>query len=85
MVYRVFNVIWMTYFCVLKCNGNHPTVDNVRAINQAPKPICVKELYLGLVNYYGMFSPNFQPFLGNYVHCYLKTYHLNGPESVMKQ
>ena len=39
--------------------GIHPTVEKVQAINQAPKPTCVKDLrsYLGLVNYYGKFSP----------------------------
>ena len=40
--------------------GIHPAVEKVRAIKEAPKPTCVKELrsYLGLVNYYGKFSPN---------------------------
>ena len=40
--------------------GIHPPVEKVRAIKEAPKPICVKELrsYPGLVNYYGKFSPN---------------------------
>ena len=40
--------------------GIHPTVEKVRAIKEAPKSTCVKELrsYLGLVNYYGKFSPN---------------------------
>ena len=40
--------------------GIHPTVEKVQAIKQAPKPTCVKDLrsYLGLVNYYGKFSPN---------------------------
>ena len=40
--------------------GIHPTVEKVRAIKEAPKPTCMKELrsYLGLVNYYGKFSPN---------------------------
>ena len=33
--------------------GIHPTVEKVRAIKEAPKPTCVKELrsYLGLANY----------------------------------
>ena len=40
--------------------GIHPTVEKVREIKEAPKPTCVKELrsFLGLVNYYGKFSPN---------------------------
>ena len=40
--------------------GIHPTVEKVRAINEAPKPTCVKvlRLYLGLVNYYGKLLPN---------------------------
>ena len=40
--------------------GIHPSVEKVRAIKETPKPTCMKELrsYLGLVNYYGKFSPN---------------------------
>ena len=40
--------------------GIHPTVEKVREIKEAPKPTCVKELRscLGLINYYGKFSPN---------------------------
>ena len=40
--------------------GIYPTVEKVRAIKDAPKPTCVKELrsYLGLINYYGKLSPN---------------------------
>ena len=40
--------------------GINLTVETVRAIKEAPKPTCVKQLrsYLGLVNYYGKCSPN---------------------------
>ena len=59
--------------------GIHPTVDKVQAIKEAPKPTCVKELrsYLGLVNYYGKFSPNLSAIHRPLHKLLLKDHHLN--------
>lgn len=40
-------------------HGIHPSEDKVRAIQEAPSPINIKELqaFLGLFNYYGRFVP----------------------------
>lgn len=45
---------------VLDSQGIHPSPDKIRAIREAPAPSYLRELraFLGLVNYYGRFTPN---------------------------
>ena len=45
--------------------GVHPIADKIEAIRNAPRPTDVRQLksYLGLLNYYGKFMPNFSTLL----------------------
>ena len=59
----------------ISAQGTQPTVDKVKAIQEARKPQDVSQLrsFIGLVNYYSKFLPDVSSVLAPSTGCYIKT------------